>query len=118
MATTDYIYKMRDTKSGIYADLTIDGKTYNLSLRYFRGMNNTRDWEVKGNFPADKYSISYEGGKLIVLRKGGDYEVGQKINHKAFGEGVITSINGNMIGIDFNGTTKAMMKSILANFLA
>jgi hypothetical protein len=111
-------YKISDTNNGTKAVVTLPEGTFNLTLNYHKGMNNQRVWTVDGNYPKDKWLISYEGGKLFILKKGGEYEVGQEINHKAFGKGIITNINDNMLSINFDKVgEKIMMKSILKNFI-
>lgn len=44
-----------------------------------------------------------------------DYNVGDRINHKLFGEGTIKEIceKKTLIDIDFNGTTKKMNLEVL-----
>ena len=111
-------YKISDTNYGTKAVVTLPEGTFNLTLTYRTGLNNRREWKVEGNYPRDSYMISYEGDELIILKKGGEFEVGQKVNHKAFGEGTVTNVNGNMVAIDFGKKgQKVMMKSILKNFL-
>lgn len=116
--TNEITYKISDTNYGTKAVVTLPEGTFNLTLSYRTGLNNRREWTVVGNYPKDSYLISYDGGELIILKKGGEFEVGQKVNHKAFGEGTVTNVNGNMIAIDFGKKgQKVMMKSILKNFL-
>ena len=111
-------YTISDTNKGVFAKVELDGKEYNLSLRYRTGSNNRRTWEVCGKYPTEKYLISYEGGKLIILEKGGEYEVGQTVNHKAFGKGIVTNVTDTTLAIDFGAKgEKCIMKSILNNFL-
>jgi hypothetical protein len=117
METLKTSYSIKDTNSGIFAKVNLPEGTFNLKLYYHFGLNGTREWEIKGNYPKEKYSISYDMGMLFILKIGGEFEEGQKINHKAFGKGIITSIKGQMIIIDFKGTKKLFAKSILTNFL-
>jgi hypothetical protein len=108
--------KIQDTSKGIFATVTTPEGIFNLKLTFVRGLNNKRECVITGNYPEDLYDISYQGG-LVVLKKGGSFTVNQKIIHRAFGKGVITSVNDNAIIIDFNGTIKCMQASILKNFL-
>ena len=110
-------YKIQDTNNGMIATITLAEGVYRLELTYKTGLNNTRVWEVKGNYPKDKYSITYEQGQLFILAKGGDYKAGQIINHKAFGEGVVLSVTETIVTIDFKAGQKSIMKSILNNFI-
>jgi hypothetical protein len=116
--TTIPSYKISDSKIGMFATVNLPEGVFNLTLKPHKGINNRKEWTVIGSYPTEKWSISYEGGKLFILAKGGDFFVGQKINHKAFGKGVITNINGGTVGINFNESgEKAMAKSILTNFI-
>lgn len=116
--TTEITYKINDSKGGTFATVNTPDGTFNLKLVYHNGQDNRRVWEVKGTYPREKYMITYEGGRLFILRKGGDFEVGQTITHKAFGTGVVKSVNGNAVCVNFEKAgEKVMMKSILANFI-
>ena len=111
-------YEISDTNKGMFAKVNLPEGTFNLTLSYKTGMNNRRIWIVNGNYPKDKWLISYEKGSLIILEKGGNFEVGQILIHKAFGKGIVTNINGSMVTIKFDKVgEKIMMKSILKNFL-
>lgn len=110
-------YKIQNTNNGMIATVTLAEGVYCLVLTYKTGLNNTRVWEVKGSYPKEKYSITYEQGQLFILAKGGSYEVGQIINHKAFGEGVILNVTETIVTIDFKAGQKSIMKSILNNFI-
>jgi hypothetical protein len=110
-------YKINDTKNGTFATVTLPEGVFNLKLTYKNGLNNVREWSVVGTYPREKYMIAYENGVLIILEKGGDYEVGQKINHKAFGEGVITNVSEKSVIVDFKGQARPFSKSILKNFI-
>lgn len=118
MKTTEISYEIKDTNYGTKVFLHLPEGDFTLNLRYHRGMNNRRVWTVDGTYPEDKYLISYENGKLFVLPKGGDYKVGQIIEHKAHGKGTVISVNETSVVIDF-GTKgeKMMLKSILKNFI-
>ena len=111
-------YKISDTNRGTFLTVNLPEGTFNLTLTYKKGMNNQRVWTVNGNYPAAKWSISYEGGKVFILAKGGEYEEGQKVTHKAFGKGVVTYVSENMVTINFDKVgEKVLGKSILKNFL-
>ena len=116
---TEVTYKISDTNYGTKAVVNLPEGTFTLTLKYHNGINNQRVWTVEGNYPKDKWLISYEGGKLFILEKGrDDFKIGQEVIHKAFGKGVIASINDNMISINFDKIgEKTMMKSIIKNFL-
>ena len=116
--TNEITYKISDTKYGTKAIVTLPEGTFNLTLTYRKGMNNRREWVVNGNYPEAKYLISYDGGSLFILKKGGEFTIGQKLTHKALGKGVVTNVNGNIVAVDFGKKgQKVMMKSILKNFL-
>lgn len=114
-------YKITDTEKGIFANIQIEEGTFNLEIKqlpYNKIDGNRRTFEVVGNYPTDKYLITYEAGKLFILKKGGKYEVGQKVTHKAFGKGIIEKVTENSLSINFNGELKNIMKIIAANFLS
>jgi len=116
--TSKITYKITDTNYGTKAIVNLPEGTFNLTLTYRNGMNKRREWTVSGSYPEAKYSISYDGGNLFILEKGGEFTVGQKLIHKAFGKGVVTNVNGNMVAVDFGKKgQKVMMKNILKNFL-
>ena len=118
MATTsNIIWTINDSKTGTWAKVTTPEGTFNLKLTYKTVMNGRREWSVTGQLPKDKYMITYNGGELFVLPLGGDFEVGQVINHKAFGKGTITTIVGEIVTIQFTNGSKSLMKSILKNFI-
>lgn len=110
-------YEIKDTNAGTFATVTLEEGTFNLQLTYKNGLNNTRVWEVKGSYPKEKYSITYEQGKLFILAKGGEYVIGQIVNHKAFGEGVILNVTETVVTVNFKAGQKSIMKSILKNFI-
>lgn len=112
-------YKIEDTNSGVKAFVTLPEGNFTLNLNYHNGMNGRRVWTVEGNYPKDRYMISYEMGKLFIIEKSNnELTEGQIINHKAFGKGIITSVSDNTVVINFDKAgQKQLMKSILANFL-
>lgn len=112
------IYKITDTNKGILAVVTLPEGIFNLTLTYKTGQNNRREWLISGKYPTEKYSILYDGNTLSILEKGGSYEIGQKVEHKAFGFGIITEMSSNCLVINFkNVGTKSLMLSIAKNFL-
>ena len=115
--TSNIIWTINDSNSGTWAKVTTPEGTFNLKLTYKTVMNGRREWSVNGQWPKDKYMITYNGGELFVLPLGGDFEVGQVINHKAFGQGTISSIVGEVVTIQFANGSKSLMKSILKNFI-
>ena len=115
--TNEITYKISDTSNGIFAEVNLPEGTFNLKLTSYTGLNNRREWKVNGHYPSN-YSITYESGTLFILAKGGSYEIGQVVNHKAFGKGTIESVNSGSVMINFEKVgTKSFMTSILANFL-
>lgn len=68
-------YKITDSNTGTFAQVYLPEGTFNLRLTYHTGLNNRREWSVNGAYPKEKYMISYEGGDLIILKKGGEYEL-------------------------------------------
>lgn len=111
-------YKLSDTSKGHFLTVNLPEGTFNLTLSYHTGFNNTREWKVNGNYPKDKYSITYTNGNVFILKIGGEYAEGQKVTHKAFGKGVITFAGKNTLTINFKKVgEKSLMKSIAGNFL-
>lgn len=113
-------FKINDGYNGTFAEVKLPEGNYNLKLTPYRGLNNRREWKVLGNYPKDKYRISYEGGgDLHILKKGGAlYNAGETVTHTAFGKGVITSVSDDMVTINFEKAgTKSLLKSIASNFL-
>lgn len=117
MTTFKITSKISDTKNGTFATVNLAEGKFNLTLKPRRGANNRKEWDVVGSYPADKYLISYEGGSLIILPKGGEYTVGQEVTHKVFGKGVVTDVADNALVIKFAECEKMLLKSILKNFL-
>ena len=117
MKASQITYKITDTNSGMFAEVNLPEGTFNLSISFKRGMNNRRETVITGNYPTEKYMISYDGG-LVILEKGGDYEIGQELDHKAFGKGIVEKVSDKSITINFAKVgQKTMMKSIIKNFL-
>ena len=112
-------YKIEDTNSGVFATVNLPEGTFNLRLTSFTGLNNRREWKVNGHYPMDKYMITYEGGgRLFIFVKGGEWNEGETVTHRAFGKGVITAVYESSLTVEFeNFGTKSIMKSIAINFL-
>jgi hypothetical protein len=117
---TNISYEIKDTTYGVKAFLHLPEGDFTLTLKPRRGANSRRVWEIAGNYPKDKYCISYDGGNLLILDVDNTpFTVGQEINHRAFGKGKVTSVNGDMVAIDFEKVgEKTMMSSLLRNVLA
>jgi len=115
-----YSYKITDTKSGIFAKVDLEEGTFNLEIRqlpYNRIDGNRRTFEVIGTYPRENYAITYEAGRLFILKKGGSYTVGQEVEHSTFGKGIINEITNNALAVTFGEEKKYIMKSIAINFL-
>jgi len=112
-------YQIKDTNSGTKAFVTLPEGNFTLNLSYRNGLNGRRVWTVEGNYPKNRYMISYEMGKLFIIeKKDNDFTEGQIINHKAFGQGTVTLVRSNAVVINFDKAgQKQFAKSILANFL-
>lgn len=111
-------YEIKDNGYGMKAFVHLPEGDFTLTLKYHNGMNGRREWNVTGNYPKN-YSISYDANGLHILERDETaFEVGQKVNHKAFGAGVVTNVNGNVVSVEFeNKGKKVMMGTILRNFL-
>ena len=117
MKNSEITYKITDKNSGMFAEVNLPEGTFNLKISFKRGMNNRRESVITGNYPTEKYMISYDGS-LIILEKGGEFTVGQKLEHKAFGKGIVEKVTENSITVNFTKAgQKTMMKSIIKNFL-
>ena len=116
-----YNYTIKDTKKGIFANVELLEGNFNLEIKqlpYDKINGNRRIFEIVGYYPTEKYSISYEAGKLFILEiNASNYVEGQKVNHVIFGEGTIIKVTENVLLVDFNGNEKTIMKSIATNFL-
>ena len=62
-------------------------------------------------------SAALNGFKVVEKTAVDDFDIseGDVINHKAFGQGHVKSIENDMIELDFNGTTKSFKFSWLVN---
>jgi hypothetical protein len=115
---TNISYEIKDSNYGTMAYVHTPEGDFTLKISYYNGLNGRREHKVTGNYPRDKYSISYEQGKLFILEiDNGDYKEGQKVNHKAFGEGIIKEVLENTITIEFNGASRCLAKKLASNFL-
>lgn len=118
MKTSGITYELKDNGNGMFAFINTPDGTFTVKITSFIGLNGRKEWEVAGNYPKNKYYIVYESNQLIVLPKGGEYEVSQVVNHKAFGKGTVTAVNASSVTINFEKVgTKSLLKSIAANFL-
>lgn len=79
----------------------IDG-LYLFSPKKIRGKS------IKPSYFIDECNIKEEIGY-------GDYKIGSKVEHKAFGNGIIRDLKDNTIVIDFNGILRTFNFSILMN---
>ena len=116
--TTSISYKINDTVNGIFATVYLPEGEFHLRLDYRRGMNNRRTWTIRGNYPEDKYLISYENGELFVLPKssGDEFVEGATVEHSRFGKGLVTSATKNVVNVTFEKYgNKSLAKSIIAN---
>lgn len=111
-------YEIKDNGYGMKAFVHLPEGDFTLTLKYHNGMNGRREWDVIGHYPKN-YSITYGANGLSILERDETaFEVGQKINHKAFGAGTVIKVNGNAVVVDFKKVgQKPMMGTILRNFL-
>lgn len=118
--TTSISYKINDTVNGIFATVYLPEGEFHLRLDYRRGIDNRRTWTIRGNYPKDKYTISYQNGELIVLpvSKGEEFIEGAKVEHKKYGKGIITRVTSGMVDVTFDKYGKKnLAKFIIANFM-
>lgn len=111
-------YEIKDNGYGLKAFIHLPEGNFTLTLKSKYDFNGRRIWDVIGTYPKN-YSISYDANGLSILEKNDTaFEVGQKLNHKAFGTGTVIKVNGNAVTIDFDKVgQKTMMATILRNFL-
>lgn len=118
MTTSTISFKINDSVNGIFATINLPEGEFHVRLDYKKGFNGRREWTVLGQYPKDKYSITYDGTLTILPLSAGDFEVGQKVTHKAFGKGVVTEVGKGAIRVQFNKKGEHLiMRSIAANFM-
>jgi len=125
MKTTVSEIRRSDRNSGMYAEVIFSDNT-NLVYRVEFGKEGPRHDDrrteklvfVSGTANCEMWSVMIHSNQITVLEKNNNqYEVGQEVNHKSYGKGIITKVTNNALMIDFNGISKVMLKSIVSNFL-
>lgn len=98
--------KMGSTSFELQFKATKSGKIYTYDL-------------VRSTLDSSKYMVSMSnfGLNIVELNNDATFEVGQIVNHKAFGKGTIVEVNDQALVIDFAGTKKMLMTSMVSNFL-
>ena len=118
MTASTISFKINDSVNGIFATINLPEGEFHVRLDYKKGFNGRREWTVLGQYPKDKYSITYDGTLTILPLSAGNFEVGQKVTHKAFGKGVVISSSTGAIRVEFEKVgQKQIMRSIASNFM-
>lgn len=88
-----------------YAMSTVEPKIINETEKAYRLCFGTEFGEIVGWFPKSVCNAAPVQAKEV--------SVGETVFNKAFGEGSVLKIDGQLVTVDFNGIVKTVAKSYL-----
>lgn len=105
MTIAKWFVEKNYTASEAYAMSTVEPKIVSETEKAYRLAFGTEFGDIVGWFPKSVCSSS------TVQKKA--FSAGDKVSHKIFGEGTISSISGQIATVNFNGVEKVLSAAYL-----